>query len=310
MVDHTFIVPLSLCCFHTGYRRGTSGIIPILFGSTGAVEMNINHIAFPRSRISRPRTPTRMDNRLHPSITPCRFLRAGHCRSGDGCEYAHDSIPQPCLSASQISHRLDNLSGGSDITDPVERRRTHNLRARLLYKAKRRCIAPQLMHSGIIPTRKAIRKYYTRIKGRRAPAAAGAGECGPIGSIPTISAISCRSGDDGGDGNDVGGWVTVEAKSNERRLRKMQFRKRAPGHRPVRIVKRYYRTEQVRCPSNTEAAFPGMVSDPMGDTTLTRDHRPGWRVEGKPGVQSLISAVAYRALRVSAWAAITSGHLG
>jgi hypothetical protein len=176
-----------------------------------------------------------MDNRLHPSVTPCRFLIAGHCRSGDGCQYAHDSIPQPCLSASQITHRLDNLSG-NDITDPAGRRRANNLRARLRYKAKRRCIAPQLVHSGIMPTKKAIRRYYAKIRGgaaNRTTTAPDVGECRPV--------LNCGNNDGEGDQ-----WVAVKVKSNERRMRKLEFRKKSPGHRPVRIVKRY-RAEQVCC---------------------------------------------------------------
>ncbi|CUS14933.1 unnamed protein product [Tuber aestivum] len=87
---------------------------------------------------------------------PCPSLKVGQCPDGDGCEYAHDFIPQPCLSAAQIDHQMRGLEDAAP-ADRAERTYIKRSKARLRRLGARKLVTSSLLERGIAPTKKSIK---------------------------------------------------------------------------------------------------------------------------------------------------------
>ncbi|RPB05470.1 hypothetical protein L873DRAFT_795552 [Choiromyces venosus 120613-1] len=162
-----------------------------------------------------------MEKHLPPPGIPCPFLKVGQCPYGDGCEYAHDFMAQPCLSSAQIDYQMRSLEHARP-ADRNERAKVKRRKAQLRRLGARKLAAPALFERGVVPTKKAIKRELGRYT------------VGPPNNI-TFLAVREKVFMDGGaddDDDDDGEWQTVGI-NRLRRKRKIVARM---GQRNVRIL--------------------------------------------------------------------------
>ncbi|KAG0127140.1 hypothetical protein HOY82DRAFT_613864 [Tuber indicum] len=156
-----------------------------------------------------------MELHLPPSGIPCPFLRLGQCPKSDGCEYAHDFIAQPCLSAAQIEDRMRGLEDARPASRG-ERAKIKRRKKQLRRLGARKLAAPSLIERGIMPTKKAINHELGRYT---------------VGPPKNIAPTAVRERAFGGGGGGDGEWQIVEA-GRERRRRKLLARMK---HNNIRV---------------------------------------------------------------------------
>ncbi|KAG0639048.1 hypothetical protein HOY80DRAFT_1022752 [Tuber brumale] len=141
-----------------------------------------------------------MEIQLPSSGTPCRLLKLGQCPKSDGCEYAHDFIAQPCLSAAQIDHQMRGLVDARPATFG-ERFKTERRKQQLHRLRARKLATPSLTERGILPTKMAIKHELG--KGAKPP--------------KNLASPAVRKRAFAGGGGGKGGRQTAEIKRGRRR---------------------------------------------------------------------------------------------